>query len=35
MGYPTKVIIDKELNIISTFNGEGDDFYEKMDELMK
>jgi len=32
--YPTKIIIDKEGNIIQKFRGEGDDFYLKIDELL-
>jgi thiol-disulfide isomerase/thioredoxin len=34
-GYPTKVIIDKNKTIVGIFEGESDDFYNKLDELMK
>ncbi|NOU59634.1 TlpA family protein disulfide reductase [Marinifilum caeruleilacunae] len=34
-GYPTKIILDKDKKIIAKFIGESDDFYEKLDELMK
>ena len=33
-GYPTKFIIDKEGKIIEKFVGEGDKFYNKLDEIM-
>ncbi len=33
--FPSKYIIDKEYRIVATFQGEGYDFYIKMDELMK
>jgi thiol-disulfide isomerase/thioredoxin len=32
-GYPTKIIIDKEGKIALKTTGEGDEFYDKMDEL--
>lgn len=34
-GYPTKIILDKELKIVSVIVGESDDFYKKLDELLK
>jgi thiol-disulfide isomerase/thioredoxin len=34
-GYPTKIILDKDLKIIEIFIGESDAFYEKLDELLK
>ncbi|MDR1973120.1 MAG: TlpA family protein disulfide reductase [Bacteroidales bacterium] len=34
-GYPTKFILDKDLKIVGRFLGEGEDFYEKLDELLK
>lgn len=33
--YPTKIILDKNKKIIAKFSGESEDFYEKLDELMK
>ncbi len=33
--FPTKIIIDKEGKILETFEGESNDFYEKLDSLMK
>lgn len=33
--YPTKFIIDKEGKIIKKFEGEGDDFYKMIDEIVK
>jgi len=33
--YPTKIIIDKEGKIVKLFEGETNDFYEKLDLLMK
>ncbi len=32
--YPSKFILDAEYRIVAEFVGEGDDFYEKLDELM-
>ncbi|PKQ60726.1 hypothetical protein BZG01_20535 [Labilibaculum manganireducens] len=34
-GYPTKIILDKDKKIIAKFRGESDDFYKKLDELMR
>jgi len=34
-GYPTKIILDKNKKILAKFVGESDDFYKKLDELMK
>lgn len=34
-GYPTKIILDKDKRIIAKFVGESDDFYIKIDELIK
>jgi thiol-disulfide isomerase/thioredoxin len=34
-GYPTKIILDKDLNIVEIFIGESDEFYNKLDELFK
>ena len=34
-GYPTKIILDKDKTIIAKFVGESDDFYNKIDELIK
>ncbi len=34
-GYPTKVIVDKDQKIASIFVGESEDFYKKLDELLK
>lgn len=33
--YPTKIIIDKNKNIVGIYEGETDDFYDKLDELFK
>ncbi len=33
--YPSKIIIDKDKNILAKFVGESNDFYKKLDELMK
>ncbi|WP_299578363.1 TlpA family protein disulfide reductase [uncultured Sunxiuqinia sp.] len=33
--YPTKIIIDKEGNIVKIYEGESQDFYDKLDELMQ
>lgn len=33
-GYPTKIILDKELNVVEVFLGESPEFYAKIDELM-
>lgn len=33
-GYPTKVILDKDLKVVEVFIGEVPEFYEKLDELM-
>jgi thiol-disulfide isomerase/thioredoxin len=35
VSYPTKVIIDKEGNILEIYSGESDAFYNKLDELLK
>lgn len=32
--YPTKVIIDKEKNIVGVFQGESEEFYNKLDSLL-
>ncbi len=34
-GYPTKFILDENHKIVEIFRGEGEDFYKKLDELMK
>lgn len=34
-GYPTKIILDKDRKILAKFVGESDDFYNKIDELLK
>jgi thiol-disulfide isomerase/thioredoxin len=33
--YPTKIILDKDKKIVAVFQGESDDFYSKLDEIMK
>jgi thiol-disulfide isomerase/thioredoxin len=33
-GYPTKLILDKDLQILDIFNGEGSDFYSSLDKLI-
>lgn len=33
--YPTKVILSPDKTVLAVFNGEGRDFYEKLDELLK
>ncbi len=33
--YPTKFILDKDGKIIGKYTGEGDDFYKKIDEIIK
>ncbi len=33
--YPTKIILDKSHKIVGIFLGEGEDFYKKLDELLK
>ncbi len=33
--YPTKIILDKNKKIIAKFDGESDEFYKKLDKLMK
>jgi thiol-disulfide isomerase/thioredoxin len=33
-GFPTKIIIDKDGNIVQRFLGEGKDFYDKLDEIV-
>lgn len=32
--YPTKIILNSDLEIIGKFEGEGEDFYKKLDELL-
>jgi thiol-disulfide isomerase/thioredoxin len=32
---PTKIILDKDLKIVARFEGSDDDFYEKLNELLK
>ncbi len=32
--YPTKIILNKHYEIIGIYQGEGEDFYEKLDELL-
>lgn len=32
--YPTKIILNKHYEIIAIYKGEGEDFYEKLDELL-
>ncbi|MDR3235911.1 MAG: AhpC/TSA family protein [Prevotellaceae bacterium] len=34
-GFPTKVILDSEYKIVGVFEGESDEFYEKLDKLFK
>ncbi len=34
-GYPTKIIIDKNQTIVAIFSEESNEFYEKLDELMR
>lgn len=34
-GYPTKVILAPDKTILAIFSGEGEDFYRKLDELLK
>ncbi|MDR1764362.1 MAG: hypothetical protein LBR64_10515 [Dysgonamonadaceae bacterium] len=34
-GFPTKIILDRDKKIVAAFVGEGNDFYYKLDELMK
>ncbi len=34
-GFPTKVIVDSHGYIVAQYEGESDDFYKKLDELMK
>jgi len=34
-GYPTKFILDKNKKILAKFVGESDDFYKKLDEVIK
>jgi|JI9StandDraft_1071089.scaffolds.fasta_scaffold02478_3 thiol-disulfide isomerase/thioredoxin len=34
-GFPTKVLIDQQGNLVHVFNGEGDDFYEALDKLFQ
>ena len=34
-GYPTKIILDKDKKILAKFIGESDEFYKKLDELLK
>jgi len=34
-GYPTKFILDEKQNIIAKFVGESEEFYNKLDEIMK
>jgi thiol-disulfide isomerase/thioredoxin len=34
-GFPTKIIINSHGYIVGLYEGESDDFYEKLDELMK
>jgi thiol-disulfide isomerase/thioredoxin len=34
-GYPTKVILDKDKKIVAKYIGESEDFYNKIDELIK
>jgi thiol-disulfide isomerase/thioredoxin len=33
--YPTKIIIDRDKKIVAVFQGESDDFYAKLDEVIK
>jgi thiol-disulfide isomerase/thioredoxin len=33
--YPTKLILDKDKRIVARFVGEGNDFYQKLDELLE
>jgi len=34
-GYPTKFILDKDKKILAKFIGESDEFYKKLDEILK
>lgn len=34
MGYPKKILLDADKKIIGIFEGEGEDFYETLDQLM-
>ncbi|WP_321308967.1 thioredoxin-like domain-containing protein [Marinifilum fragile] len=34
-GYPTKIILDKDKRIVDVYKGETEDFYNKLDELLK
>jgi len=34
MNYPTKFILDQNKEVVAKFIGEGDDFYQKLDDLM-
>lgn len=34
-GYPTKIVLDKEKKILINFVGDSDDFYKKLDEVLK
>ena len=35
IGHPTKIIIDKEGKIVLKTIGEGDEFYDKIDAILK
>lgn len=35
MAFPTKIIIDKELNIVKRFTGATEEFYQALDDLVK
>jgi thiol-disulfide isomerase/thioredoxin len=34
-GYPTKIILDRNKKIVAVFLGESDEFYQKLDELLR
>lgn len=34
-GFPTKIIIDPDFNIVGIFSGESNEFYQKLDELLQ
>ena len=33
--YPTKILIDKEGNLVQVFKGENEDFYEKLNSIFE
>ena len=34
-GYPTKIVIDRQGNILKRMVGESEDFYNYLDEILK